>query len=194
MAVSLRANLNAGVQLLRGLFTMAPLEPESILCPRCYYSGASSDWDTYEAPTSCSSQYLFQQARSATVTYCDRQAITITWSSVHQLRLELYTLSSLLVPSTMVKSPFTDYSVTHHSLVWNKKTSNKSLNLRITSDSFTGYFVTKGLSRLASEQAQFRLNLFQAGKRTLHTYVSTKWHPSKNLVTEFSKLAALYFI
>jgi len=119
----------------------------------------------------------------------DCQAITIAWSGMHQLKLDVYTFPSLFVPSTMVKSSFTDYSVTHRSLTWNKKTSNKSLSLRITSDSFTGYFVTKGRSRLASEQAQFRLDLFQVRKRTLHTFVYTMWHPSKNLVTEFSKFS-----
>jgi hypothetical protein len=92
----------------------------------------------------------------------------------------------------MVKSSFTDYSITRRSLTWNKKTSNKSLNLRIASGSFTGFFATKGRSLLADEQAQFRLNLFQVRKRTLHTFVYTVWHPSKNLVTEFSNLKPHY--
>jgi hypothetical protein len=92
----------------------------------------------------------------------------------------------------MVKSPFADYSATQCSLTWNKKTSNKSLSLRITSGSFTSYFITKGRSLLASEQAQFRLNPFQVRQRTLHTFVYTMWHPSKNLVTEFSNLRPRY--
>lgn len=69
----------------------------------------------------------------------------------------------------MVKSPFTDFSATHCSLMWNKKTSNTSLSLRITSGSFTGSFATQGQNPVERERGKFQLDPFQVRKPAFHT-------------------------
>jgi hypothetical protein len=80
----------------------------------------------------------------------------------------------------MVKSPFADCSATHRSLMWNKKTSNTSLSLRITSGSFTGSFATQGQNPVVRERGSFQLNLSQVRKLTFRTIrnllCSTLWN------------------